>query len=90
MLRKLRPIGNGNRQRQQFCLTENAKYLNIYLVQKAKIFNEITKIFKKYLNYQAKNGNFFEKSTKTFKSIKTYSKIFSVIKVKKSQPEKRN
>ena len=35
------------------------------------------KIFKKYFNCQVKNGNVFDKNTKTFKNIKKYSKIFS-------------
>ena len=48
-------------QRQQFYLTENAKYLNIHLVKNGKIFNENTKIFKKYFDYQAKNGKIFDK-----------------------------
>ena len=33
--------------RQQFYLTGDAKYLNIYLVQNGKIFYDNTKIFKK-------------------------------------------
>ena len=69
---------------------ENAKYLNIYLVQNSKIFNENMKIFKKYFNCQVKNGNVFDKNTKTFKNIKTYSKIFNEIKVKNCYWEQRN
>ena len=51
---------------------ENAKNLNIYLVQNGKIFNENAKYLKKYFSYQVKNGKIFDKNTKTFKSIKAY------------------
>ena len=44
---------------------------------------KIPKYFKKYFNYQVKNGNILDKNTKTFRNIKTCSKIFSEIKVKK-------
>ena len=40
-------------------------------------------MFKKYFNYQVKNGKIFDKNMKMFKSIMTYYKIFSGIKVKK-------
>ena len=43
---------------------------------------KIPKYLKKYFDYQVKNSNFFDKNTKTFKSIKTYSKIFIETKVK--------
>ena len=53
------------------------------------MFNENTKIFKKYFNDQVKNGQIFDKNTKTFKN-KTYSKILCEIKVKKNYREQRN
>ena len=44
-------------------------------------------MLKKYFNHQVKNGNIFAKNTKTFKNMKTYSKNFSEIKVKKCYRE---
>ena len=41
-------------------------------------------------NFQVKDGSIFDKNTKMFKNIKTYSKILSEIKVKKSYREQRN
>ena len=55
----------------------------------AKYLLKIPK-YKKYFDYQVKNGNIFDKNTKRFKNIKTYSKILSEIKVKKCYQEQRN
>ena len=48
----------------------------MYLVQKGKIFNKNTKIFKKYFDYQVKNGKFLTKIRKSLKvsSIKVLDK----------------